>query len=124
MRNGKSGKARSKKMMNEVIVAEQSSGNVFADLGLPNAEELLAKAPMVQRIEDLIKERALTLPQAAELLATKPMKLKRLLHGDLDLFTMGQLCRFLKVLGQEVEILIRPSKKRSDRGRTKVIAQG
>lgn len=52
-----------------------SSGNVFADLGLPNPEELLAKAEMAHKITVLIRERGLTRAQASELLGIDEPKL-------------------------------------------------
>jgi predicted XRE-type DNA-binding protein len=55
--------------MDEEIKVHSSSGNVFADLGLPNPEELLIKAELTHQISEIISTRQLTENEAAELLA-------------------------------------------------------
>ena len=85
-----------------------SSGNVFADLGLKNPEELLAKAEVVQRISDIIAERQLTHARAAKLLGIDQPKVSALLRGKLDGFSTDRLFRFLNALGSDVDIVIRP----------------
>src|SRR3954470_2109430 len=89
---------------------EASSGNVFADLGLKNPEELLAKAQLVQRIADIIAERKLTQARAAKLLGIDQPKVSALLRGKLDGFSTDRLFRFLNALGRDVEIVIRPAR--------------
>ncbi len=59
---------RSNNMKKKNLDYEISSGNVFADIGLPNAEELLAKADLISQINDLIKQKKLTQVAAAKLL--------------------------------------------------------
>src|SRR5262249_28961209 len=81
------------------IPMEPSSGNVFADLGLENPEELLAKAALVQRIADIIAERKLTQAGAAKLLGIDQPKVSALLRGKLDGFSTDRLFRFLNALG-------------------------
>jgi len=83
---------------------------VFADLGLDNADELLAKAELVQRIADIIAERKLTQVRAAKLLGVDQPKVSALLRGKLDGFSTDRLFRFLNALGRDVEIVIRPAK--------------
>src|SRR3954465_14390328 len=89
---------------------EASRGNVFADLGLKNPEELLAKAELVQRIADIIAERKLTQVRAANLLGIDQPKVSALLRGKLDGFSTDRLFRFLNALGKDVEIVIRPAR--------------
>ena len=89
---------------------EASSGNVFADLGLKNPEELLAKAELVQRICDIIAERKLTQVRAAKVLGIDQPKVSALLRGRLEGFSIDRLFRFLNALGRDVEITIRPAK--------------
>lgn len=87
---------------------ERSSGNVFADLGLPHPEIALAKAKLVQRIRELIRERKLTQAAAAELLGIDQPKVSGLVRGRLDGFSIDRLFRFLNALGQRVEITLTP----------------
>jgi predicted XRE-type DNA-binding protein len=100
---------------------EQSSGNVFADLGLNNPAELLAKAELVQRIADIIAERKLTQVRAAKLLGVDQPKVSALLRGKLDGFSIDRLFRFLNALGRDVEIVIRPAKHAKE-AETKVVS--
>nr|WP_210420362.1 helix-turn-helix transcriptional regulator [Aquisphaera giovannonii] len=89
---------------------EPSGGNVFADLGLKDPEELLAKAQLVQRIADILDERQLTQAAAAELLDIGQPKVSALLRGKLAGFSTDRLFRFLNALGRDVEIVIRPAR--------------
>ena len=86
---------------------EASSGNVFADVGLP--EEYLAKADLVAQIDEVISERQLTQSQAAQLLGIDQPKVSAMLRGRLSLFSLGTLMRFLCRLGSRVEISVIPS---------------
>lgn len=92
------------------VAIEPSSGNVFADLGLKNPDELLAKAELVQRICDIIAQRKLTQLRAAKLLGIDQPKVSALMRGKLDGFSTDRLFRFLNALGSDVEIVIRPAR--------------
>jgi predicted XRE-type DNA-binding protein len=96
------------------VSIEESSGNVFADLGLKNPEELLAKAQLVQRISDIISERKLTQARAAKLLGIDQPKVSALLRGKLEGFSTDRLFRFLNALGRDVEIVIRPARQEGE----------
>src|SRR4051795_11770562 len=93
---------------------EASRGNVFADLGLKNPEEFLAKAELVQRISDIIAERKLTQAGAARLLGIDQPKVSALLRGKLEGFSIDRLFRFLNALGRDVEISVRPARHSGD----------
>lgn len=93
--------------MNKDLKVEESSGNVFADLGYPNAEEALAKSRLAQRIAAIVERKHLTPMQAATLLGIDPAKVARLLRGRLREFSTDCLFRFLNALDQDVEIVIR-----------------
>lgn len=108
------------KPKDEPVAIEESSGNVFADLGLKNPEELLAKAELVQRICDVIAERKLTQAGAARLLGVDQAKISSLMRGKLSGFSTDRLFRFLNALGRDVEILIRPAPQ-GERADTRVI---
>ena len=84
------------------------SSNVFADVGLPQPEERLAKAEVAIRIQELIVERHLTQAEAATLMNTSEAELTDITRGHLRLFTLDRLFQCLTALGQDVEITIRP----------------
>lgn len=94
-----------------------SSGNVFADLLLPNPELALTKAVLVQRIRDLIDERRLTQSQAAELLGLDQPKVSALVRGKVDGYSFDRLFRFLNALGQDIQITLRASPGRKNDGK-------
>jgi predicted XRE-type DNA-binding protein len=90
------------------------SGNVFADLGLPNPEELLAKAELAHKITILIRERGLTQAQAAKLLKVDQPKVSALIRGRLTGFSIERLMRFLLLLGLDIRITVEaPPRKRT-----------
>jgi predicted XRE-type DNA-binding protein len=88
---------------------EKSSGNVFADLGLPNSEQELLKAKLTVQIYKLIKERELTQSKAAELLGTTQAQVSALLRCRPVSVSVGRLMEFLTILGQDVEVTLRPA---------------
>ena len=103
---------------------EQSTGNLYADLGRSNAEELQSKAMLARAIYRIIKQRKLSQPVAAKLLDISQPSLCRLLQGKLGGFSTDRLLRILNQLGQDVDIKIKPitKSKRSQRlmGKTSV----
>jgi predicted XRE-type DNA-binding protein len=92
--------------MAEEIQVYPSCGNVFADLGLPNPDELLLKAQLAEQIGSLISGRQLTQSEAAELLGVDQPKVSALMRGKLSGFSTERLFRFLNALGSNVEIRI------------------
>lgn len=95
---------------------ERGSGNVFADLKLPQPEIALAKAQLVQRIRELIAERELTQAAAGELLGLQQPKVSDLLRGRVEGYSIDRLFRFLNALGQQVRISVRPAGRRPTKG--------
>jgi predicted XRE-type DNA-binding protein len=92
---------------------EVGSGNVFADVGAPNAEEHLIKAHLVYKIDALMKERGLKQVEAAGLFGVKQPDVSKMLRGDFRQFSVEKLLRFLVALGQDVEIVVKaPGDKR------------
>jgi predicted XRE-type DNA-binding protein len=96
------------------------SGNVFADLGLPNPEERLAKAQLVQRIAEVIKERELTQKQAGTILEIDQAKVSKLVRGKLSEFSTSTLIDYLTRLDQDVEIVVRPKLRSKDKASLQV----
>ncbi|HZU77038.1 MAG TPA: helix-turn-helix transcriptional regulator [Dehalococcoidia bacterium] len=91
------------------IEAEVSSGNVFADLSLPDADERLIKADLAIEISKAIAERGLTQAQAAELLGVGQPKVSALTRGRLHGFSVERLLHFLAALQRDVGIVVRPA---------------
>ena len=85
-----------------------SSGNLWADLGDPDAEEKLARAELLRRVMNVIRDRKLTQKRAAEILGTNQPTVSDLMRGKLSKFSLERLISFLTALGQEVEITVRP----------------
>jgi predicted XRE-type DNA-binding protein len=97
-----------------------SCGNVFADLGLPNPEEALAKAELANKIIELIRERRLTQVQAAKVLGVDQPKVSALFRGQLTGFSLERLMRFLLRLGQDIRITVQASPRRRSQARVLV----
>ena len=87
---------------------EVGSGNVFVDIGLPNADEHLVKAQLVYKIDGLMKARRLKQVEAAKLFGVKQPDVSKMLRGDFRQFSVERLLRFLVALGQDVEIVVKP----------------
>ena len=103
------------------IKVELGSGNVFADLGLPHAEEHLAKAELASRIAAVIRARGLTQAEAAVLLGVDQPKVSRLLRGYMTNISAERLMHFLTRLGRDVEIVVRKVPRSRRVGRVRVV---
>lgn len=95
---------------------EKSSGNVFADLGLPNADELLLKAQIVTEISRLMKAKKLTQAKAAVLCNIAQPDLSNLLNGKFRGFSIERLMMMLTAFGRDVEVVVRPAAKAKKTG--------
>jgi predicted XRE-type DNA-binding protein len=80
---------------------------VFADLNLPHADDLLAKAELAAKIIAEIQRRRLTQSQAAAVLGIDQPKVSALKQGKLSGFSIERLMRFLLVLGRDIEITVK-----------------
>jgi predicted XRE-type DNA-binding protein len=96
---------------------EVGSGNVFADLGLPDAEEMLLKSTIVIELRRLIKQRKLTQTAAARLIGVGQADLSKILRGQFRGYSEAKLMRMLTAFGQDVEITTRPHRKAGKPGR-------
>ena len=85
-----------------------STGNVFKDLGFPDAGTELAKAQLAHRIVSVIEDQGLTQRQAAAVLGIDQPGISHLVRGNLKRFSMDRLFRLLNALGRDVEIVIKP----------------
>jgi len=108
--------------MAKTIKIVQGSGNVFADIGLPNPEERLAKADLAIRIASAIRARRLTQARAARILKIDQPKVSRLLRGRLSGFSTERLMLFLTLLGRDIEIVVKAAPRSRRQGRLRVVA--
>lgn len=109
MKTRKSGRSRSRAGVDDSEF-EVGSGNVFADLGLANPDERLAKARLASAINAIIEQRGWTQSEAAKHLKTHQPVLSALRHGRLRSITYDRLVDWLVLLGQSVEITVRPAR--------------
>jgi len=100
-----------------------SSGNVFADIGLPEPEEELAKAQLASRIRQIVRSSRFTQVAAAAVMCIDQSKVSALLSGRLTNFSSERLMRLLTRLGQDVEILVKSKPRRRQRGRIRVVQE-
>jgi predicted XRE-type DNA-binding protein len=105
------------------IKVTPSSGNVFADLGLPEAEEELTKAQLASHIRQAIKRQCLTQVAAAALMDIDQPKVSALLNGRLTNFSSERLMRLLTALGQDVEITVKAKPRSRAHGRIRVLGE-
>ena len=97
-----------------------SSGNVFADLNLPQADDLLAKAELAAKIIAEIQRRRLTQSQASAILGIDQPKISALKQGKLSGFSVERLMRFLLILGCDIEITVKGKSKSRSAARLRV----
>ena len=100
-----------------------SSGNVFADLGFRNAQQELLKAKLTVEIYRLFKQRGITQQQAAKLLGTTQAQVSTLMRCRPASVSVGRLMEFLTVLGQDIEVTVKPAARRKA-GDMSVVVQG
>ena len=102
------------------IRVDKSSGNVFADLGLPHPEQALLKAKLTLQIYRLVKKRGLTQAEAGKILGIKQPHVSALMRNRSGMFSVERLMEFLTALGQDVEITVKPTRK--EHGEVSVVA--
>ena len=102
---------------------EITTDNIFADLGLPNPEEHLAKAKLTVQIIDIIRRRGLKQAEAAEILGVDQPKVSALMRGNLKNFSLDRLCRFLNHLDKDVDIVVKDKPRARAHGETHIVFQ-
>ena len=107
-------------VMNRIPVTP-SGGNVFADLGVPEPEEELAKADLAIHLRDAIKRRRLTQTAAGQRMGLDQPKVSALMNGRLTGFSSERLMRCLAALGEDIEIVIKTGTHLGARGQVRVI---
>jgi len=101
-------RARQANVANDIT---EGTGNVFADLGLPDAAERQTKTRLAMAVNALLKERRLKQTDTATILGIPQSKVSSLANYRLDHFSVEKLISFLNALEQDVEIVIRPSRE-------------
>lgn len=98
----------------------RGTGNVFADLGYPDAEERQTKLRLARALNQLLKRRHLT-QAAAELLGINQPKVSALMNYKLDGFSVERLMTFLTALDRDIEIVMRNKPQSRKSGRIRII---
>ena len=110
------------KPIGKTLVVE-GSGNVFADLDLPNADDLQTKAELTRQLYQRIKVLGLSQIEAAKVLGLKQPDVSKLTNGRFTGFSVERLLELLNALAVDVEIVLRPGSTRGGRrGTVKVLA--
>jgi predicted XRE-type DNA-binding protein len=98
------------------------AGDVFHDLGLPDADELLAKSNLAIAIHDTIKKLGLTQVQAAALMGVDQPKVSKIMRGRLSEFSTERLLNYLLHLGLNIDIVIHKETPKTQREGTISVA--
>ncbi len=100
---------------------EKSSGNIFADIGFANDQEMLIKANLALKISEIITQRRLTQMEAALVLGMPQPKLSKLLRGQFHGVSETKMLECLNKLGRDIQIVIRKANRDKRIGRTSVV---
>ncbi|KPW31811.1 XRE family transcriptional regulator [Pseudomonas syringae pv. tagetis] len=104
-----------------MIDIEEGSGNVYADLGRADANEMSIKAQLASKIGTIIKARHLTQLQAAEILAMPQPKVSEMLRGKFRGISEAKMMDCLSRLGRDVQIVIKAAPRSRREGRVEVV---
>ena len=99
-----------------ILKIEKGSDNVYADLGMADAQEMLIKARLASKIGDIIKLQNLTQQQAAELLVMPQPKVSMLLRGQFRGISEAKMLECLARLGRDIDIVVKPARRRAVAG--------
>lgn len=100
------------KQIIEGIEVERSSGNVYADLGLPDADKLKIKTGLVIEIRKAMRHLGLTQQEAAKRMGVPQPKVSGMMRGDFSNLSERKLMDCLNRLGYDIEIKVKPAAKR------------
>ncbi len=99
----------------------KGSMNVYADLGMADADEMLVKAQLATKIAEIIKLRKLTQTQASTLLGMPQPKLSNMLRGRFRGISEAKMLECLTLLGRDVQIVVKPASRSHRTGHVKVL---
>jgi predicted XRE-type DNA-binding protein len=104
-----------------MIEIEKSSGNVYADLGMPDADEMIVKAQLASKIGEIIKGRKWSQQQAADVLGMTQPKLSLMLRGQFRGISEAKMLDCLARLGRDVQIVVGPARHEASTGHVAVV---
>jgi predicted XRE-type DNA-binding protein len=104
-----------------VTEIEESSGNIYADLGMDDADEMLVKAQLATKIGEIVKARKWSQQQAAEVLGLTQPKLSLMLRGQFRGISEAKMLECLTRLGRDVQIVVGPARRKTTAGRVAVV---
>lgn len=94
------------------MIEQKAPLDIFADLGLPNADELFARANLLHKVRDLIKASKLSQTEVAKKLGISQPKVSILISGKLSAVSSDSLLNYLSILGCEVQIRVKKPRTR------------
>jgi predicted XRE-type DNA-binding protein len=103
--------------MTRKVKVEVGSGNIFADLGLPDADSHFLKAQIVSEIYRLTHERKLTQAEAGKRMSISQPEVSRMFKGNFREYSIDRLMGFLTSFDRDIEIVVKPHKKSGKVGR-------
>jgi predicted XRE-type DNA-binding protein len=111
-------------MLREVVMTrvEKSGGNVYADLGVADADEMLVKAKLASKIGEILAARGWSQMEAAEVLGLPQPKLSNMLRGHFRGISEAKMMDCLARLGRDVKIVIGKESKQLQAGRVDVVS--
>jgi predicted XRE-type DNA-binding protein len=98
-------------------IIHESSGNVFADIGLPNADVHLLKAQIISELYRLCTAKKLSQTKTSVLLGISQPEVSRMFNGHFSEYSVERLMKFLTVFARDIEIVVRPTKPHSKAGK-------
>jgi predicted XRE-type DNA-binding protein len=104
-----------------MIEIEESSGNVYVDLGFADAEEMMVKAQLATKIGEIIKGRKWSQQRAADVLGIPQSKLSKMLRGQFRGISEAKMLDCLARLGRDVQIVVGPARRSASVGHVAVV---
>jgi predicted XRE-type DNA-binding protein len=106
---------------NEMIEIEEGTGNVYADLGMADADEMIVKAQLATKIGEIIKRRKWSQQQASDVLGLPQSKLSKMLRGQFRGISEAKMLDCLVRLGRDVQIVVGPARRAASAGHVAVV---
>ena len=113
-------RAKARNRNDRVAHVTEATGNIFAELNLPNPEQELLKAQLTLQIYTILKDSGMTQVEIAKILGVQQPQVSLLMRNRAGNFSVGRLMEFLTALRRDVEITVRPTRK--DHGALLVIS--
>lgn len=104
-----------------MIDIEESTGNVYADLGMADADEMIVKAQLATKIGEIIKSRQWSQQKAADVLGIPQSKLSKMLRGQFRGISEAKMLDCLARLGRDIQIIVGPPRRATSTGRVAVV---